>query len=127
MLVSGRAGSSLLPGGERGLLFTAVRGLLIAVAYLVVEHVLWGTQALVAVAPRLYSRGPEVVAHKSSCSGALRVFLDKGLNLCLLHWQSDSLPLSHQGNPILICFKNIFPPSKKKYIYIFHIRRCYLC
>jgi len=24
---------------------------------------------------------------------------DQGLNLCLLHWQADSLPLSHQGSP----------------------------
>ena len=24
----------------------------------------------------------------------------QGLNLCLLHWQVDSLPLSHQGSPI---------------------------
>ena len=23
----------------------------------------------------------------------------QGLNLCLLHWQADSLPLSHPGNP----------------------------
>ena len=27
---------------------------------------------------------------------ACRIFLDKGSNLCLLHWQVDSLPLSHQ-------------------------------
>ena len=26
-------------------------------------------------------------------------FLIQGLNLCLLHWQVDSLPLSHLGNP----------------------------
>ena len=26
------------------------------------------------------------------------VFLTKGLNLSVLHWQSDSLPLSHQGS-----------------------------
>ena len=25
--------------------------------------------------------------------------LDWGLNPCLLHWQADSLPLSHQGSP----------------------------
>ena len=24
---------------------------------------------------------------------------DQGLNSCLLHWQADSLPLSHQGTP----------------------------
>ena len=27
------------------------------------------------------------------------IFLTQGLNLCLLCWQVDSLPLSHQGNP----------------------------
>ena len=26
------------------------------------------------------------------------IFPTQGLNLCLLHWQEDSLPLSHQGN-----------------------------
>ena len=26
------------------------------------------------------------------------IFPTQGLNLCLLHWQADSLPLSHQGN-----------------------------
>ena len=28
------------------------------------------------------------------------IFLAPGLNLCLLYWQADSLPLSHQGSPI---------------------------
>ena len=30
---------------------------------------------------------------------------DQGWNLCLLHWQADSLPLSHQGSPICISLK----------------------
>ena len=29
------------------------------------------------------------------------IFPTQGLNLCLLHWQADSLPLSHQGSPDL--------------------------
>ena len=29
------------------------------------------------------------------------VFLTQGPNLCLLHWQADSLPLRHQGSPLL--------------------------
>ena len=37
------------------------------------------------------------------CHSFLReIFLDQGSNphlLCLLHWQADSLPLSHLGNP----------------------------
>ena len=28
------------------------------------------------------------------------IFLDQGLNLCLLRWQVDSLSLSHQGSPL---------------------------
>ena len=28
------------------------------------------------------------------------IFLTQGSNLCLLHWQEDSLPLSHQGSPL---------------------------
>ena len=30
---------------------------------------------------------------------ACGIFSDLGSNLCLLHWQVDSLPLSHQGSP----------------------------
>ena len=32
---------------------------------------------------------------------------DQGLNLCLLPWQADSLPLSHQGSPT--------------YLFLFHL------
>ena len=28
------------------------------------------------------------------------IFLDQGLNLYLLHWQADSLPLSHRESPV---------------------------
>ena len=34
-----------------------------------------------------------------SCSAACGIFLEQGLNPCLLHWQVDSLLLSHQGSP----------------------------
>ena len=30
---------------------------------------------------------------------ACGIFLDQGLNLYLLHWQADSLPLENQGAP----------------------------
>ena len=33
------------------------------------------------------------------CSTACRLFLDQGSNPCPLHWQVDSYPLYHQGNP----------------------------
>ena len=42
-----------------------------------------------------------------SCSTACGIFLDQGSNLCLLHWQADSLLLSQQGSPVL-SFKSIF-------------------
>ena len=42
------------------------------------------------------------MARGLSCSVACGIFLDQRLNLCLLHWQADTLPLSHQGSPI--CF-----------------------
>ena len=37
--------------------------------------------------------------HSLSCSVARGIIPDQGLNSCLLHWQADSLPLSHQGSP----------------------------
>ena len=37
--------------------------------------------------------------HGLSCSEMCGIFPDQGSNLCLLHWQADSLPLSHQGCP----------------------------
>ena len=43
----------------------------------------------------LLSTGWMVVMHELSCSVACRILLDQGLNLYLLHWQMDSLPLSH--------------------------------
>ena len=37
------------------------------------------------------------------------IFQTQGWNPCLLHWQVDSLPLSHQGNPQkeLLCNKSL--------------------
>ena len=74
--------------GEWGLLFVAVRGLLIAVASLVAEHGLSARRLLV------------VVAHRLGCSGACGIFPDQGSNPCPLHQQADSQPLRHQGSPI---------------------------
>ena len=39
------------------------------------------------------------MVHGFSHSVAYGIFPDQGLNLCLLHWQADSLPLSYQGSP----------------------------
>ena len=52
-----------------------------------------------SVAPRLPSIGLIVVAHGLSCSMACGIFADQGSNPCLLHWQVNSLPLSHHGSP----------------------------
>ena len=64
----------------------AMLGFLITVASLVAASGLWST-------------GSVVVSHGFSCSVACGIFSDQGLNLCLLHWQMGSLPLSHQGSP----------------------------
>ena len=37
----------------------------------------------------------------------LGIFLTQGLNLYILHWQVDSIPLSHQGSPNLSTRINI--------------------
>ena len=53
-------------------------------------------------AQQLRFLGPGAQAHRVSCSMACGIFLDQGSNPCILHWQVDSLPLSHQGSPITI-------------------------
>ena len=76
-LVSVQGGYSLI----------AVPSLLIVVASLVAKHRLYGTPASV------------VVVHGLSCPTAWEVFPERGSNLCPLHWQADSYPLSHQKSP----------------------------
>ena len=39
------------------------------------------------------------MAHRLGCSVVCGIFLDQGSNPSLLHWQADSLPLSHLGSP----------------------------
>ena len=58
-----------------------------------------GVRASPVVAPGLQGIGPVVGVHGLSCSAACRIFPDQGSNPCLLHWQVDSLPPSHQGSP----------------------------
>ena len=41
---------------------------------------------------------PRVVVHGLSGSQTCEIFLDHRSNPCLLHWQGDSLALSHQGS-----------------------------
>ena len=50
---------------------------------------------------QLWHTGSIVVLHGLSCSLVCGVFPNRGSNPCLLHWQADSLPPSHQESPIL--------------------------
>ena len=59
------------------------------------------------VVPRPWSTGSIAVVHGFSCSEACGIFLGQGSNLCVLHRQADSLPLSHQGSSQLY-FCNYF-------------------
>ena len=85
--------------GEWGPLF------LTALASPVVELRLWVVQALVVMLGELSSAVPgfEGTGFEGtgfgvpglSCSEACGIFPDQGSNLWFLHWQADSLPLSH--------------------------------
>ena len=44
------------------------------------------------------------VAQRLSCPRACGIFPDQESNPCLLHWQVDSLPLSHQESPMAFSF-----------------------
>ena len=47
----------------------------------------------------LQSMGSVIVARGLTCPKTCGIFSDRGLNLCPLHWQADSLPLDHQRSP----------------------------
>ena len=83
----------------RAFLWVWQAGLLSRCGLLVAVASRCGAHASVAVVPRLQSTGSVVVAHEPSCSGACGIFPDQELNPCLLHWQADSLVLSHQARP----------------------------
>ena len=51
--------------------------------------------------PGRQNAGSAVVEHRFSCPEACGISPDQGSNLFLLHWQTDSLPLSHQEAPTL--------------------------
>ena len=80
-----------------------VRGLLMVMASLVAEPGLYGMWAS--------SCGSWAPEHRLSSYGAWAevffacgIFLNQGRIPCLLHWQVDSLPLSHQRSPLLYIF-----------------------
>ena len=85
-------GFSLVVAGE-GYSLVVVHGLLTAVA-----PVLWTTGCRMHGLQWLWLQGSVVLVHGLSCSMASGIFLDQGSNLCLLHCQADSLPLSQQGS-----------------------------
>ena len=94
--------------------FSVVRGLLIAVASLVAKHRLWGAQASGVAASGLRSCGSWALEHGvCSCVPRLSCFVARGIipdqesNLCLLHWQADSLSLRHQESPELLEIKRM--------------------
>ena len=53
---------------------------------------------------RLWSTGSIAVVHRLSCSTSCGILPNWTRNPCLLHWQADSLLLSHQGNPHFFFF-----------------------
>ena len=60
----------------------------------------WGTRASHCSGFLLLrSTGSVVVTCGFRCPAKCGIFPDQGLNLCLLHWQADPSPLSHQGSP----------------------------
>ena len=61
--------------------------------------------ASVVVAPEVYSLVSVFLAHGLNLPCG--IFLNQGLNPCLLQWQADSLPLSHQGSPISVQFSSV--------------------
>ena len=44
-----------------------------------------------------------VVMHRLICPAACAIFSNQGSNPCFPHWQADSLPLSHKGDPLTLC------------------------
>ena len=74
---------------KQGLLFVAVRGLLIMVASLVAEHSLQ-VHRLSSCGRGLQSAASVVAVHGLSCSSARGIFPDQGSNPCPLHWRADS-------------------------------------
>ena len=87
----------LVNGGQSPAVLQEV---LTMVASVVMEPWLQVGWASVVANPGLQSTGSVVMAHRLSCSMACGVFPHQGQNPCLLHWQADSLLLSHQGNPV---------------------------
>ena len=61
-----------------------------------------GHTGSVVVVPGPKSTHSIIMALRLSCSVTCGIIPDQGSNLCFLHWQADSLPLSHQGSPHIL-------------------------
>ena len=59
-----------------------------------------------------------IVAYRLSSSSACGIFPDQGSNLCVLHWQADSLPWSHQGSPRVPTFEDLKENKKTFFGYV---------
>ena len=92
-----------LAADSKGYFLVMVHGLLIS-GFSCCRARALGTQASVAAAPRLYSTGSVVAAHRLSCSAACGISPDQGSNLCPLNRQADSEPLDHQGSLTLMSY-----------------------
>ena len=95
---------------SRGSALAAVHRLLTVAASLVLEHGFrsCGNVGSFVVISRLQSTDSVVGTHGLSYSTACRIFLDQGLNPCLLQWQEDSLLPSPQGSPQSFSFQGTF-------------------
>ena len=90
----------------------AVRGLLTAEASLIrsrgsgcMGSSSWGSGLFTVATP---------VPEGLICPTACEIFLDQGLNQCLLRWQVGYLPLSHQGSPMNSIFANFLYHQQKR-------------
>ena len=88
---------------SRGCSVVAVCMLLKAVASLVTEYRLYTLRL-----QQFQHVGSVVVVQGLHCFKSSGIFPDQGSNPFLLHWQVDSLPLSHWGSPGGQCFKIYF-------------------
>ena len=68
--------------------------------------------------PGLQSTGSIDMAHRFSCPTACGIFPDQGWNWCPLHWQEDSLSMSHEGSPKVGHFESEGGPKE----HMFHAR-----
>ena len=78
-----------------------MHGLPSALASFVELRLLVPKSCSAVAAAGLQSTGSVVVAHGICCFLASGFFPDQESNPCLLHRQADSLPLSHQGSPVV--------------------------